>query len=139
MTDLYCVWMTADAVRPRRLTVKACSAHSRARGNPEQQASAFATLLTRLERADLDELARQLSEPLRAPVINMTGLKGRFDFTMDISPYITEELTKQNSPPDIIAIAMVAIQEQLGLKLESRKVPVEILVIDRAEKTPTEN
>lgn len=92
------------------------------------------------ERADLDDLGRQLSEPLRAPVINMTGLTGRFDFTMDIAPYITEEVMKQpNSVPDIIAIAIVAIQEQLGLKLESRKVAVEILVIDRAEKTPTEN
>src|SRR5262249_361337 len=90
--------------------------------------------------ADLDELAGMVSQPMRAPVINMTGLKGRYDFTIDIAPYITQEMmTQPHSESDMIPIAISAIQEQLGLKLESRKVPVEILVIDRVEKTPVEN
>jgi uncharacterized protein (TIGR03435 family) len=92
------------------------------------------------ERADLDELATMLSQPLQAPVINMTGLKGRYDFKVDLTSYITDEMVKSKGPPpDIIGIAMAAMQEQLGLKMESRKMPVEMIVIDRAEKTPTEN
>jgi len=34
---------------------------------------------------------------------------------------------------------LVAIEEQLGLKLETRKAPIEILIVDHAEKVPTEN
>jgi uncharacterized protein (TIGR03435 family) len=34
---------------------------------------------------------------------------------------------------------MNGLQEELGLKLESRKVPLDLLIIDRAEKVPTEN
>ena len=41
----------------------------------------------------------------------------------------------QDAAPTLI----VAVQEQLGLKLESKKGPVDILVIDHAEKVPTEN
>jgi len=91
------------------------------------------------ERADLDEMAALLSRPLQAPVINMTGLKGRYDFKVDLTPYITDEMMKAKGPPDVIGIAVVALQEQLGLKLESKKVPVEMVVVDRAERTPTEN
>jgi uncharacterized protein (TIGR03435 family) len=96
------------------------------------------------ERADLDEMAALISQPLQAPVINMTGLKGRFDFSVDLTEYITPELLGGKHegggpPPDLISIAISALQKQLGLKLESRKMPVEILVIDHAEKAPTEN
>jgi uncharacterized protein (TIGR03435 family) len=94
------------------------------------------------ERANVTEMAAMLSQPLRMPVIDMTGLTGRFDFTVDATPYITEEMLKRqpgDAPPDILSIAIVALQEQLGLKLESRRMPVELLVIDRAEKTPSEN
>jgi uncharacterized protein (TIGR03435 family) len=89
---------------------------------------------------DLDELAGMMSQPLQAPVINMTGLKGHYDFTVDMAPYLTQEvISKPSGLSDIIPIAITALQEQLGLKLESRKVPVEMLVVDHAEKTPTEN
>jgi uncharacterized protein (TIGR03435 family) len=93
-----------------------------------------------VQHGDPDELAAMLSEPLQAPVINMTGLHGRYDFSIDIAPYLTQEIvTKPNAPSDIIPLAITALQEQLGLKLESRKVPVEMLVIDHAERTPAGN
>jgi uncharacterized protein (TIGR03435 family) len=67
------------------------------------------------------------------PVIDQTGLKGRYDFTLEWTP--------DNVPPgDATAPSLfTAVQEQLGLKLESRKAPVEIIIVDSAEKNPTEN
>ena len=70
---------------------------------------------------------------LHAPVIDMTGLAGRFDVKLEWSP--------ANARPDAPAGPSIftAVQEQLGLKLEARKGPVEVLVIDHAEKVPVEN
>jgi uncharacterized protein (TIGR03435 family) len=63
-------------------------------------------------------------------VVDRSGLAGGFDFAMEWSPAQEES----DEHPSIFT----AIQEQLGLKLESGKVPVEAVVIDRAEK-PSEN
>jgi uncharacterized protein (TIGR03435 family) len=40
---------------------------------------------------------------------------------------------------DLIGVGITAMQEQLGLKMESKRVPVDLIVIDRAEKSPIEN
>lgn len=63
------------------------------------------------------------------PVVDMTGLKGVYDVTLDWAAD-----ARQTEKPSLFT----AVAEQLGLKLEARKAPVEILVIDRAEK-PSEN
>ncbi len=96
-------------------------------------------MVATIQRADLDELASMLSQPLQAPVVNMTGLKGRYDFKVDMAPYITPEVTSAKSPMDLIGVGITAMQEQLGLKMESKRVPVDLVVIDRAEKSPIEN
>ncbi len=96
-------------------------------------------LMVTVERADLDEAAAMLSQPLQAPVVNMTGLKGRWDFKADAAPYMTPEVMNAKGLPDVIGVGITALQEQLGLKLESKRVPVEMIVVDRAEKTPVEN
>ena len=72
-----------------------------------------------------------------------TGRNGRFDFTLDYTPEIfrggkaPEQSTEQPIDPNGISI-FTAVQEQLGLKLESSKGPVEVLVVDSVSK-PTEN
>jgi uncharacterized protein (TIGR03435 family) len=94
------------------------------------------------KNAAIPDMAALLSRPLRMPVLDMTGLKGKFDFTVDMSPYINDELLKHqpgDAPPDVVGIAALALQEQLGLKLEARKLPIEMLMIDGMEKAPTEN
>ena len=77
-------------------------------------------------------LASYLTRMLQIQVADETGLAGDFDF----------ELTWESddpplAPPDPALVAAV-FQEQLGLKLEKRKRPVEILVVDHVEK-PSEN
>jgi uncharacterized protein (TIGR03435 family) len=86
--------------------------------------------LIEAKACSMDRLASRLSESLKVPVSNATGLTGGFDFKLEWSP----DESPQRDGPSIFA----AIQEQLGLKLEARKFPAEVLVVDRAER-PSEN
>jgi uncharacterized protein (TIGR03435 family) len=85
--------------------------------------------------ADLAWLAEMLSDRLEAPVRDDTGLRGRYDIGLYWSARPLSVQPEADAGPDLIA----AVQEQLGLKLEKKKGPVEILVIDHAEKVPTGN
>jgi uncharacterized protein (TIGR03435 family) len=66
------------------------------------------------------------------PVINRTGVEGNYGFTLKFSP-----AQAPNPDPERPQL-FTALEEQLGLKLESTRAPVDVLVVDRAEK-PTEN
>jgi uncharacterized protein (TIGR03435 family) len=77
---------------------------------------------------------------LDRPVVDKTGLTGNFDFDLSWMPNETQfggkgaSIPADPDSPDIFT----AMQEQLGLKLESQRDPVDVLMIDRAEK-PSEN
>jgi uncharacterized protein (TIGR03435 family) len=83
-----------------------------------------------------------LSRQTGRPVLDETGLKGFYSFTLDFAP---EEAAPAPAPGSPIPDSAVgpslfnALQEQAGLKLEARKAPVEFLLVDHAEKIPTEN
>ncbi|HEX3743515.1 MAG TPA: TIGR03435 family protein [Bryobacteraceae bacterium] len=79
----------------------------------------------------VDTITGMLTGQLHSPVSDDTGLTGKYDFELFWS---TEAGTGDNGP-DLIA----AVQEQLGLKLQRKKAPVEVVVVDHAEKTPAEN
>jgi len=89
----------------------------------------------------MDGLAAYLTGMLKRIVLDRTGLKGTYDFNLEWTPdpgglgKLEEEKAGGASPPDPSGPSIfTAIQQQLGLKLESQKGPVEIIVIDRAEK-----
>jgi uncharacterized protein (TIGR03435 family) len=86
------------------------------------------------------EFIRMLSGVLGSPVIDKTGFTDLFDVRLDFLPdETTAALPAPPSPPDNPNPSILAaLQEQLGLRLESTKGPVEVLVIDRVER-PTEN
>lgn len=90
----------------------------------------------RLHIAGSDEtmsiFARELAQVLGRVVVNQTGLSGRFDLTLRWTP--DDAAASASSSPDIPPDIFTAIQEQLGLKLESTKGPVPVLVIDSIEK-----
>ena len=67
--------------------------------------------------------------------MDLTGLSGRYDFALDLTIYAGRD----SQADDMASLVVTAVQEQLGLKLEPRKEPVEILLIDHVEKTPTGN
>ncbi len=86
------------------------------------------------------DLANFLSDNTDAPVVDETGIKGRYDFTIDLSPYFSVDtpIRRDEAGQILSAAFQTALQAQLGLRLESRKTPVEMLVIDHAER-PSEN
>jgi uncharacterized protein (TIGR03435 family) len=91
-------------------------------------------------------LAQTLSYQVGRPVTDATGLSGKFDITIFWDAGGSRRPSSDGatplagtSDPDSGPTLMEAIQSQLGLKLESKKGPVDIIVIDHAEKVPTEN
>ncbi len=94
----------------------------------------FAQMLpNRLDATHMDtaHFAGVLAHRVGQPVVDKTGLTGIYDFRLSYAP--------TNDPSSSLPDLFTALQEQLGLKLESQKVPVEMLVVDHADKIPTEN
>jgi uncharacterized protein (TIGR03435 family) len=104
------------------------------------------------QKVSLTEFTDTLSRLVDRPVVDMTETKGRFDITLDFAPDETQLAalkgkvrlegggegkvgSDDHDSPSIFA----ALQDKLGLKLEARKEPMDMLVIDRAERVPVEN
>jgi uncharacterized protein (TIGR03435 family) len=84
-------------------------------------------------KGTMDKLAYQLSLTAGRPVLDRTGLSGHYTYKLDWLP------ANAAAPPDSdVPSIFTAVQEQLGLRLEATRAPIEILVIDRAER-PSEN
>ncbi len=81
----------------------------------------------------MEELAQLLAGQLRRPVSDATGLTGKYDFTLKW--IMGEGPSSEETGPTIFT----ALQQQLGLKVESKKAMIDILVVDHIEKIPTEN
>ncbi len=75
-------------------------------------------------------LARVLAQVLGRVVLNETGLSGRYDLSLRWTP---DDDAARSTSPDAPPGLFTAIQEQLGLKLDSTKGPVPVLVIDGVE------
>ncbi len=92
------------------------------------------------QQQTMQDLAQWLARTLKTIVTDATGLPAKYDFTVTyaggIEPGEAVASTSSEEPlPDIFS----ALQSQLGLKLETKKVPVEVLAVDHMEKTPKEN
>jgi len=86
--------------------------------------------------ASLDYLASSLSYLMGSTVVNKTGIQGRFRYRLKWNPE-ADRLDSRSGDDRWISV-LTALQEQLGLKLESRKGDVEFLVIDGVDR-PSEN
>jgi uncharacterized protein (TIGR03435 family) len=78
-------------------------------------------------RIELNRLAALIGPRVDAPVVDATGLTGAFDVSLEFADEIPA--ARAGDVPSIFT----ALQEQLGLRLERRPVPVEVLVIERVE------
>jgi uncharacterized protein (TIGR03435 family) len=87
-------------------------------------------------KVDMSYLAGLLSNLLDRPVVDMTELKGVYDVDLEWSVNDAPTAAAQvDDPPSLFTV----LQERLGLRLESRKAPVDIYVIDHVERVPTGN
>jgi uncharacterized protein (TIGR03435 family) len=77
-------------------------------------------------------LATMLQHPAGRPVVDKTGISGSYDIKLDFASNVS---TTDDGLPSVFT----AIQKTLGLKLEPQNVPVEFLVIDHVDRSPTEN
>jgi len=100
----------------------------------------------------MPQLAERLSSQLNRAVVDATELKGQYDFALTWTmESIGGAIPRTEPPPDEIdshtgpvmsdpgLSIFTAAQAQLGLKLESRKGPQQMLIVERAEKVPTGN
>jgi uncharacterized protein (TIGR03435 family) len=88
----------------------------------------------------LSRLAEMLSNMMSRLILDTTGIQGNYDVTLDAAPdefgiAIPGDAPQASEPATSIFTSI----QRLGLKLEPRKAPVEFIVVDKAEKVPTEN
>ncbi len=92
----------------------------------------------------LDLFAQGIGNLLGSPVVNDTGLTGKYDISLDWLPEERSRTAANNGeavtePSDDSPTLAAAIQEQLGLKLQPAKGQIEVLIIDHADKVPLPN
>jgi uncharacterized protein (TIGR03435 family) len=103
---------------------------------PFRENSAIGTVV---KATTMKEFGDFMAGPLQAPVVDMTGLTGRYDFELDFTRYIpTGETAMKVDYDNTNGIIISALKGELGLDLQSRKEEVEVLVIDRVER-PSDN
>ncbi len=87
----------------------------------------------------IGEFADFLSGPLEMPVVDQTGLTGKYDFALDFTPYLPDPAKNMDGTrPDTTSILKAALSDELGVKMAAGKAPIDVLVIDRVEK-PSQN
>jgi uncharacterized protein (TIGR03435 family) len=90
----------------------------------------------------MEQLVTLLSRFLHQPVLDMTGLQGNYEVKLEWAPENTLSPGADAGPatdPAARPSIFSAVRDQLGLALEARKGPLEIIVVDHADKVPIEN
>jgi uncharacterized protein (TIGR03435 family) len=93
-------------------------------------------------RVSLRELTRALEGRLNRPVVDNTGLTAMYDIKLEWTP---DQVPRppdggdERLGPDPGPSLFTALQDQLGLRLQTHKVPVDLVIVDHVEKVPTEN
>ena len=99
----------------------------------------FRASLTQIvgDQVSMDALATRLSRSIGQPVLNKTNLEGVFDLLLQWKEDPRGSLTTNTSLEERLSI-FTALQDQLGLRLEATKAPVDVYVIDHVER-PSDN
>jgi uncharacterized protein (TIGR03435 family) len=137
--------LPAYAVRVAKTEAKIIRSQDDPKGLPGfyfGRAPAGTTLTFR--NSPMSQITAVLQNFLDKPVVDQSGLSERYDFTVTFTPDPAQAARLGGAPitaadnPDAAPDVFTAFQQQLGLKLESTKAPVDVMVIDKVEK-PSEN
>ncbi len=105
------------------------------------------------KKLSMEVFASNLERFADRPIVDKTGLNGQFDFTFDINPEDYQPMLIRSAiaagvslPPPALRLldgsssaSLSDALEQIGLRLEPRKEPLDVMVVDSANKTPSEN
>jgi uncharacterized protein (TIGR03435 family) len=96
----------------------------------------FELFRIRAQQEPVSILVRMLRPGTDVPIVDKSGLTGKYDFTLEF----TKELPNASEPdaPPIAPSLFTALQQQLGLQLVNKKIPFDVLIIDHIETVPTE-
>jgi uncharacterized protein (TIGR03435 family) len=104
-----------------------------------------AGMIMAFRNSPMSQFTAVLQNSTDRPVVDQTGLSGRYDFTLNFTPDAAMATALSGGPPppaadnpDAAPDLFAAFQRQLGLKLEPTRAPVDVMVIDKVEK-PSEN
>jgi uncharacterized protein (TIGR03435 family) len=85
----------------------------------------------------MSEFVENLGKVLGRPIVDATHLSGKFDYRMAWRPVDADPSDANNN--NLPGSVFTAVQEQLGLRLQSAKVPMRVVVVDNISRQPTEN
>ena len=99
---------------------------------PFHQNSANGTIARSMSIA---EWADFIAGPLQMPVLDQTGLTGKYDFAIDFTPYLPDPgKSMSDARPDATALIKIVMHDQMGLNIEGRKADVDVMVIEHVTK-----
>ena len=129
----------------RTMAIPRGSRHVTARTLYERTSTNSSTFLINAIRMTMAELVLLLETNLATPVVDRTGLTGIYQFTIELprDETIIQELASRRGvradPRNPAGVSSFTAVESLGLKLERRSTPLEVVVIDKINRAPTEN
>jgi uncharacterized protein (TIGR03435 family) len=105
------------------------------------------------KKLTMDAFAGNLERFADRPILDMTGLKGQYDFAFDVNPEDYRPMLIRSAisagavlPPQALQLldgtssaSLSDALQRIGLRLEARKAPLDVIVVDEAQKTPTAN
>ena len=137
--SVYFLTVAKNGPRLHTATAKDQSQFSESIGDGESHFGGDRAIMV-ANHVSMSDIAQELSDPLQTPVVDRTGLKGRYDIRLDPTAYmVPAEGGGQGTHIDATSVILTAIPQQLGLKVESGKDIVTVWVVDTASKTPAEN
>jgi len=99
----------------------------------------FVLVRLKAQQEPISALARMLRLPDGQPMVDKTGLTGKYDFTLEFSSEVPSAASGGDAQLPVTPNLFTALQQQLGLQLVDKKIPFDVVVVDSVDKLPTEN
>jgi uncharacterized protein (TIGR03435 family) len=100
---------------------------------------AYPLVRMRAQQQTISALARMLRTPGQEPIVDKTGLTGKYDFTLEYTMDPSGGRAATDAEPPVAPAIFTALQEQLGLQLVAKKLPFDVVVVESFERTAAGN